>query len=65
VDVKCEVRILDAQPECPSLKLLWIDRLLKVGTGVSCELFVALGFVSLPHLVKRCADEGTSRMEYH
>lgn len=50
--------------ECPSLKLLWIDRLLKVGTGVGGELFVALGFVSLLHLVKRRADEGTSRMEY-
>lgn len=37
---------------------------MKVGTGVGGELFVALGFVSLLHLVKRCADERIGRMEY-
>ena len=36
----------------------------KLGTGVSCELFVALGFVRLLHLVKWFADERTNRIEH-
>jgi hypothetical protein len=31
---------------------------------VGCELFVALGFVGLLHLVKRFVDERTSRIEH-
>ena len=36
----------------------------KLGTGVGCELFVALCFVGLLHLVKRFVDERTSRIEH-